>query len=184
MRHHEQAKDGDQMIKVDSIFRQQEYLVESNTTEERIQRNEWASITRASVLCDQNEEMASLGRNITRRAMLYAEDSLMQLRMFCSEDESLLEDVSDIEVDNLIFKSATFPLSPSEQPQTERPEVFKIIDKESVELTLDNTPSSNSSKAAAAKEVYYEEEIRQSFDDDFASTGHNTMNRVRRSNQI
>merc|ERR1712228_685449 len=67
--------------------------------------------------------------------------------------------------DCILNKSATFPLLTEQQPQalTERPEVFKIIDKESVELTLDNNPQLHSSSAAG------QEEIRESFDNDFST---------------
>jgi len=162
MRHHGEEKDSENMIIKDSIFRQQEYMVESSNREERNRRNEWGGITRASVLSDDNNETLNPAKSITGRVLLYAEDSLMQY-MCCSDEGRYLEDDnSDIEVNSTINKSATFPLHPSEHKSNNK-DVLKIIDKESVEVSLDR--ASQSWFSAKPKEIIYQEEVRDSVDD-------------------
>jgi len=163
MRHQGEEKDSESMIIKDSIFRQQEYIVESSNREQGSGRNEWAGITRASVLSDDDDESSDPANTITGRVMLYAEDSLMQWNMCCVDEGRYLEDDnSDIEVNSIIGKSATFPSPSTEHKKSKNKDVLKIIDKESVEVSLDGASQSRTTKP---KEIFYQEEVRDSVDD-------------------
>lgn len=161
MRHHVEASNDE---RPNSIFRQQESMAESKHTD----RPGWASIARASVFSDDDDDWTNPAKTITGKVMLYAEDSLMQLNMCCSGEAHLLED-GDMDVSGLVTKSQNLSLHHTEAQKKNNSEVMKIIDKESVEVTLDNCPLSRSS-AAGSKEIFYQEEVREAIDDDYTST--------------
>lgn len=162
MRHHSETSTNGNMLSSNSIFREQEQEAESKNTD----RLGWASITRASVFSDDDDDLTNPAKSFTGKVMLYAEDSLMQLNMCCSAESHLLED-GDVEVSGIVAKATNLSLHPIEsQMKNNNSEVRKIIDKDSVEVALENNPSSQSS-ATAPNEVFYQEEVREAVDDGY-----------------
>lgn len=164
MKHHKKAKrEEEEHIMVSSIFRNQEFSVESENAASVEWRGDWAALSRASALCEAKDGSSAPGRGIatnTSKVTLFSDDSLMPWRPGCSEEGSWADDESDIEVEHLV-KSARFVSSPIIQ---RRPtDIVKIIDTESVELTLDH--SNSFAHPVKSKEVIYQEEVRESFDE-------------------